>query len=42
LFDTQFLRDLFTGTGFFRLAAQILAPRVAAWEARAEIAGVWG
>jgi hypothetical protein len=25
-----------------RLAAQILAPRVAAWEARAEIAGVWG
>lgn len=25
-----------------RLAAQILAPRVAAWEARAEIAGAWG
>lgn len=25
-----------------RLAAKILAPRVAAWEARAEIAGVWG
>lgn len=25
-----------------RLAAKILAPRVAAWEARAEIAGAWG
>jgi GAF domain-containing protein len=25
-----------------RLAARILAPRVAAWEARAEIAGAWG
>jgi GAF domain len=25
-----------------RLAARILAPRVAAWQARAELAGVWG